>query len=182
MSQQSTGHQSLCSIIQQGSLRTNWHFSKSTLPCLHPGDREELTFQDDCDGVGSEALASGTQGVVFSAVDRRAGLTGVTPGLPQGAAAGGAADAYPDLRVARQAPVSSRSELQVAVAHTVVCRAIEQPESPLARERTPGVDSSHSEDDNPSRSKVHSTPGHQTISGCRPLQDHVVGRARLSSA
>ena len=63
---------------------------------------------------------------ILTAVDRGAGLTGVPPGLPQRAAAGGAADAHPNLSVAGQAPVAPRTELQVAVAHAVVCRATQE--------------------------------------------------------
>lgn len=62
-------------------------------------------------------------GFILTAIDRGAGLAGVPPGLPQRAAAGGAADAHPNLSVAGQTPVAPRTELQVAVAHAVVCRA-----------------------------------------------------------
>ena len=65
-------------------------------------------------------------GAILTAVDRWACLAGVPPGLPQGAAAGGAADTHPDLRVAGQTPVPSRSELQVAVAYPVVCGATQK--------------------------------------------------------
>ena len=60
---------------------------------------------------------------ILTAIDRGAGLAGGPPGLPQRAAAGGAADAHPNLSVAGQAPVAPRTELQVAVAHAVVCGA-----------------------------------------------------------
>lgn len=63
---------------------------------------------------------------ILTAIDRGARLTGVSPGLPQGTATGRPADAHPNLSVAGQTPVSSWTELQVAVAHAVVCRATTQ--------------------------------------------------------
>lgn len=74
---------------------------------------------------------------ILTAIDRGARLTGVPPGLPKRAAAGGATDAHPDLRVAGQTPVSSRTELQVAVAHAVVCGATQELRGALAIVRIP---------------------------------------------
>lgn len=74
---------------------------------------------------------------ILTAIDRGTRLAGVPPGLSQGAAAGGATDAHPNFGVAGQASVSSRTELQVAVAHTVVCRATEELKTALAIVRTP---------------------------------------------
>lgn len=65
-------------------------------------------------------------GALLTAIDRGTRLAGVPPGLPQGAAAGGAAHANSNLGVAGQTPVSSRPELQVAIAHSVVCRATQE--------------------------------------------------------
>lgn len=74
---------------------------------------------------------------ILTAIDRGARLAGVPPGLPQRAAAGGATDAHPNLGVAGQTPVSSRTELQVAVAHTVVCRATQELKITFAIVRIP---------------------------------------------
>lgn len=69
---------------------------------------------------------------ILTAIDRGARLTGVPPGLPKRAAAGGATDAHSNLRVAGKTPISSRTKLQVAVAHTVVCRETQELKTPLA--------------------------------------------------
>lgn len=68
----------------------------------------------------SQGLLLPCFGCILTAVDRGAGLAGVPPGLPQRAAAGGAAHAHPNLCVAGKTSVSSRPKLQVAVAHAVV--------------------------------------------------------------
>lgn len=82
-------------------------------------------------------FCSSSLGCILTAVYRGARLAGVSPGLPQGTAAGGATDAHPNLCVAGQTPVSSRTELQVTVAHAVVCGITEELKVVLAMERTP---------------------------------------------
>lgn len=74
---------------------------------------------------------------ILTAIDRGARLAGVPPGLPKRAAAGGATDAHSNLRVAGKTPVSARTELQIAVAHAVVCRATQELKIALATVRTP---------------------------------------------
>lgn len=80
---------------------------------------------------------SSSPGSILTAIYRGTRLAGVSPGLPQGAAAGGATDTHSDLCVAGQTPISSRTKLQVTVAHTVVCRTTEELKVVLAMERTP---------------------------------------------
>lgn len=85
---------------------------------------------------------------ILTAIDRGARLTGVPPCLPKRAAAGGATDSDPNLRVAGQTPISSRTKLQVAVAHAVVCGATQEITSALAIVGIPLLEKGHSNDKN----------------------------------
>lgn len=86
---------------------------------------------------GLGMFCSSSLGCILTAVDRGARLAGVSPGLPQGAAAGGATDTHSNLCVAGQTPITSRTELQVTVAHTIVCGTTEELKVAPAMERPP---------------------------------------------
>lgn len=64
-------------------------------------------FQNDSDRIGPEALTPRAQGSVLSGVGHWAQLTGVTPGLSQGATAGRSGDANSDLSTAGNATIPS---------------------------------------------------------------------------
>lgn len=110
---------------------------------------------------------------ILTAIDRGAGLAGVPPGLPQGAAAGGAADAHPNLGIAGQTSISPRTKLQVAVAHAVVCRATQELEITLIIVRLNVFSKEGPSNDKIQILYIH--PQHKIISCFKPFQDSVVG-------
>lgn len=75
-------------------------------------------FQDDSNGIGSEAFSSRTQGLVFSGVDGGTEFTGVSPGPSQGAATRCSGHAHTDLGAAGDAAVATRQRIQETVADT----------------------------------------------------------------